>query len=138
MNNEIYFIPERDEELYRAYKEALSDRSVTSQRMAVERAIATPTSRFWISVPRAYRYILRLKKGKPLGDQRDVRHEMMMEIYERYRRLEGRREFKGSSVYFITSFAVFQEAPGFYISYSRALSIVSRINRERRNARKSK
>ena len=45
---------------------------------------------------------------------------------------EAKREFRGCSTYIITSFAVFQEAPEFYLSHSRALAIISKINREKR------
>ena len=60
---------------------------------------------------------------------------MINDIYERVKELSERREFKGCSIFFITSFAVFQEAPSFYISYSRALSIISKLKRERRKTR---
>ena len=78
--------------------------------------------------------------GLPVDEQEEKEAEndcraMMECIYEIYKELEKKREFKGSSVYFITSFAVYQTAPCFYISYSRALAIIQRINRERKNGR---
>lgn len=135
MVNGVDFIPERDMELYEAYRRALKMREVRSHREAVIRAISSSASRFWISTLQAYRGILLIKKGKPRDKGRPVRNRMIDDIYKVYKELEGKREFKGSSVYFITSFAVHQEAPGFYISYSRALAIIHRINRERRNGK---
>lgn len=135
MNNSIDFIPERDKELYEAYRKALWMKDVRSQEEAIRVAIRSRTSRFWISTFRAYRGILSIKKGKSRKGTRSIRQKMIEDIYERYKKLEERNEFRGSSTYFITSFAIYQEAPGFYISYSRALAIISRMNRERRNAR---
>ena len=83
----------------------------------------------------AYRGILLIRKGKTKEKGRSIRNKMIDDIYEIYKELEKKREFKGSSVYFITSFAVYQTAPCFYISYSRALAIIQRINRERKNGR---
>ena len=135
MVNGVDFIPERDMELYEAYRRALKMREVKSHREAVMRAISSHASRFWISTLQAYRVILLISKGKTKEKGRSIRNKMIDDIYEIYKELEKKREFKGSSVYFITSFAVYQTAPCFYISYSRALAIIQRINRERKNGR---
>lgn len=135
MVNGVDFIPERDMELYEAYRRALKMREVKSHREAVMRAISSHASRFWISTFQAYRGILLIRKGKTKEKGRSIRNKMIDDIYEIYKELEKKREFKGSSVYFITSFAVYQTAPCFYISYSRALAIIQRINRERKNGR---
>lgn len=135
MVNGIDFIPERDMELYKAYRNALKKKEVRSQREAVMMAISSPTSRFWISPLQAYRGILLIKKGKTKQKSRSIRDKMIRDIYEIYKELENKGDFLGCSIYFITSFAVYQEAPAFYISYSRALAIIQRINRERKHGR---
>lgn len=135
MNNHVDFIPERDKELYEAYRKAMRDRSVKSHQEAIEMAINSKASRFYISTFQAYRGILRIRRGEKKEGTRPVRDRMINDIYERVKELSGRREFKGCSIFFITSFAVFQEAPSFYISYSRALSIISKLKRERRKTR---
>lgn len=135
MVNGVDFIPERDMELYEAYRRALKMREVKSHREAVMRAISSHACRFLISTLQAYRGILLIRKGKTKEKGRSIRNKMIDDIYEIYKELEKKREFKGSSVYFITSFAVYQTAPCFYISYSRALAIIQRINRERKNGR---
>ena len=133
MHNVVDFIPERDRELYGRYREALRSKDTRSHQEAIEIAIHSPASRFYISIFQAYRGILRIKKGLRKEGGRVIRNKMIHDIYERYKKLEAKREFRGCSTYFITSFAVYQEAPEFYLSYSRALAIISRINRERRN-----
>lgn len=131
MNNSIDFIPARDNELYMAYKRAFRRSDIRSHQQAIEAAINSPTSRFWISTFQAYREILKIKKGKPTEEMRGIRKKMIQRIYAIYKELEEKPTFRECSTYFITSFAVQQAAPEFYISYSRALAIISRINRER-------
>ena len=135
MVNGVDFIPERDMELYEAYRRALKMREVKSHREAVMRAISSHAPRFRNTTLQAIRGILLIRKGKTKEKGRSIRNKMIDDIYEIYKELEKKREFKGSSVYFITSFAVYQTAPCFYISYSRALAIIQRINRERKNGR---
>ena len=51
MVNGVDFIPERDMELYEAYRRALKMREVKSHREAVMRAISSHASRFFGSPP---------------------------------------------------------------------------------------
>ena len=133
MNNNIEFIPERDLELFNAYKDALRSADVRSHQQAILKAIKTPTSRFWVSTFQAYRSILRLRKGENMGAAtRDTRRDMFLSIYERYKAIEKKPEFRGCSTYFIVSFAVQQQAPEFYISYSRASAIITKMKKQAR------
>ena len=60
---------------------------------------------------------------------RDGRKRMIEKIYEIYTALEQKPEFRKCSPYFIVSFALQQPAPEFYISYSRALSIINKMRK---------
>lgn len=53
---------ERDRCLYAAYLDALHKPEIKGHRQAINKALASPTSRFWISPLQAYRYIMRMKK----------------------------------------------------------------------------
>ena len=135
MSNNVDFIRARDEELYSAYKECLRKKEVRSHQKAIEMAIKSPTSRFWISIFWTYKEILRLKRGKPIMHIRSDRKRMVEKIYDIYQSLEQRPEFRRSSPFFIVSFAIQQPAPEFYISYSRALTIISKMrNDEKRKS----
>jgi hypothetical protein len=138
MRGNIDFISLRNRELHEAYKRAFSDRDVRSHTQAIKRAIESPCSRFWVSTWQAYREILRLEKGMnhPLN-MKPERVEMMDLIYKNYLSLKNKREFEGCSVYFITSFAVGFPAPKFFISYSRALTIITRYNRRGKYAKRN-
>lgn len=90
MVNGVDFIPERDMELYEAYRRALKMREVKSHREAVMRAISSHASRFWISTLQAYRGILLIRKGKTKEKGRSIRNKMIDDIYEIYKELEKR------------------------------------------------
>ena len=129
MSNSIDFIPSRDKELYIAYREHMRNRDIRSHQEAIKAAVKTRTSRFWISNLQAYREILRLKRGKPMAHTRSVRRRMIESIYSIYKELESKPAFRNCSVFFIVSFAVQQPAPEFYLSYSRATSIIYKMIR---------
>ncbi len=135
MGTGIDYIPERDRELYAAYKKALARKDVKSHKEAIQVAVKSTASRFWISTLQAYRGILLLRKGVVRTGTRSIRDKMINDIYKIYQKLECKREFRDNSVFFITSFAVNQEAPEFYISFSRALAIIQRFNKEKRHGR---
>lgn len=128
---------ERDRCLYAAYLEALRDPNVKGHRQAINKAIASPTCRFWISPLQAYRYIMRVKKQeeRPLATG-EIRRRIMGEVFRLYEEMREKRAFKGCSVYFIASFLVHHEAPEFYLSYDRAYCIINKMKRKRNRGRK--
>lgn len=128
---------ERDRCLYAAYLDALHKPEIKGHRQAINKALASPTSRFWISPLQAYRYIMRMKKAvdEPLR-MGGTRKRIMEEVYRLYVEMKEKRAFKGCSVYFIASFLVQHEAPEFYLSYHRAYFIINKMKRKRRDERK--
>ena len=117
--------------LYDAYKKALARSDVRSHEEAIFNAINSPTTRYWISIGGASRNIARILKGKPvLYKEGSVKHELLMRVYQEYLRLSKSPLFRGSSIYFITSFAVMKPADKFYISYRSARRIISRHRRK--------
>ena len=80
MVNGVDFIPERDMELYEAYRRALKMREVKSHREAVMRAISSHASRFWISTLQAYRGILLIRKGKTKEKGRSINGPLFLHI----------------------------------------------------------
>lgn len=129
MSNTVEFIKERNKELYDAYKNCMRRKEVKSHKDAIRMAVKSKTSRFWISSFWTYKEILRLKRGKGIMHARDGRKRMIEKIYEIYTALEQKPEFRKCSPYFIVSFALQQPAPEFYISYSRALSIINKMRK---------
>lgn len=122
------YIKERDKDLYRCYRLAWDDPDVKSHEDAVKRAIASPTRKYWISHYQAYRAILSIRKGRVVrGDT--PRAEMLRAIWDNYQALEKKSTFAGASPFFIAQFAIALPAPRFFISYSRALSIIAKQKR---------
>lgn len=123
----------RNKELYEAYRNAFRKPEVRSHQQAIIEATVSHSSRYWISTLQACRYIIKLKKGLPIKSVNELKKKMILSIYEVYKILEKKPEFKGCSTYFITSFVIQKGAPEFYISYHRALAIISKMNRERKH-----
>jgi hypothetical protein len=129
---ELTFIEERDEALYQAYVNALHQPDVKSHQQAIEVAINSPTSQFWISPIQAYREILWKKKGIRPNHIRPLRHDLVAELYERYKELSLRPTFRGCSTYFISQFSAQSRASKFYLSTRSAVRIINRKRREKR------
>ncbi len=122
---------ERDIELYLKYHEIRKENPRLSNEEVIRIVLRSPTSRFWVSLYQVYREILNLVKGRPLSrHMRSIRRKQIEDIYVIYKELADKPMFKGCSVFFIVQFAIACRAPQFYLSYSRALAIISRMKRE--------
>lgn len=129
---ELTFIQERDEALYIAYVNALRRPDVKSHQQAIEIAINSPTSQFWISPLRAYREILWCKNGKRVVKAKDHHKRLIEDLYAEYLRLSDKPMFRGCSTLFVSQFAVCSNsAKGFYISRITAKRIINRKRREK-------
>ena len=130
--HELTFFEERDEALYQAYVTALRQPDVKSHQQAIEVAINSPTSQFWIEPYRAYLEILwRNRDSRPykIGKHRKA---LVDDLYREYLALKDTLLFKGSSIYFISQFAVGRPARGFYLSMRSAVRIINRKRREKK------
>lgn len=133
------FFMERDKDLYESYIAALGRKDVHSHKDAIRAAIHSPTKRCWISTYQAYRELLRMKKGKPPREHTIPKRLKLLEhIYERYKKLKEKPTFRGCSTYFITPFVLQEPAPEFYLSYSRALVIITKYKKNMRHAERLK
>lgn len=130
--SELAFIEERDEALYQAYVTALRQPDVRSHQQAIEVAINSPTSQFWVSPIQAYREILWKKKGVRPNHIRPLRHDLVDELYDRYNELSQKPTFRGCSTFFITQFSLQSRASKFFISMRSAVRIINRKRREKR------
>ena len=130
-------IHQRDEELYLAYKKAFSQPN-TTHIQAVQAAIHTPTSRYWVSPYYVYRDIRSRLRGyrtkyDPVSRRkkpRAVRATMYDELFQIYKSLTRQRYFRGYSTYFLVSFVINHQAPCFYIELRHAQRIIARMRKE--------
>ena len=134
--DELTFLEERDEALFVAYKTALRQPDCKSHQQAIDMAINSPTSQFWISPLMAYREILWRKSGHRRYQRiRGNRSRLVDDLYARYLDLSKQPLFRGCSTFFISQFAVGSVAPrGFYISKRSAVRIINRKRYEKRGA----
>lgn len=131
---------ERDEELFKAFKKAYSRKGVTYEE-AIREAVNSPCSRYWVSPDYVYREVLARLKGynwnKRRKQVRGIREKAYKDLYERFLVLSQRREFKGCSTRFISSFLVVHPAPSFFLSVRRAADIISRMRNGNNNSNNS-
>jgi hypothetical protein len=129
---ELTFLEERDEALFVAYKNALRQPDCKSHQQAIDMAINSPTSQFWISPFRAYREILWRKRGNRPSKMNACRRLLVEDLYKAYLRIKEQPTFRGCSTFFISQFAVGCAAPrGFYMSTRSAIRIINRKRHEK-------
>jgi hypothetical protein len=129
--NELTFFEERDEALFVAYKNALRQPDVKSHQQAIQVAISSPTSQFWIEPYRAYLEILWRKRNRRPHQISATRKILVDDLYNEYLKLKEQPLFRGCSTYFISQFAACRPAKGFYISELTATRIIHRKRHEK-------
>lgn len=129
---DLTFIKERDDALYKAYVTALRQPDVKSHQQAIEVAVNSPTSQFWIEPYRAYLEILWREKNCRPKPIRSYRKQLVDDLYEAYLSVKNLTLFRGRSILFISQYAVGLPARSFYMSEITAKRIINRKRRERR------
>lgn len=125
------YILERDAELFLRYYETRKQDPSLTQQEAIMKVIKMPTTRYWVSLYEVYREILNIVHHRPPSPHmRPMRRKRIEDIWKIYSELASKPTFKGCSVFFIVQFAIAEPAPEFYLSYNRALAIISRIRRD--------
>lgn len=116
---------ERDKDLLRAYREAMSfrDNSVS----IYHKIVSMPSRRFWVSEERATVVITKMIKHgvHSISRMQPKKQEMFIEIYRRVSLM--RRQRPTDSIYNIVFDVVNQQAPEFYLTSGSAKVILHRI-----------
>lgn len=116
------------EALWKAYKNALSQRGVTHSE-AIRIAIDSPAPRFWISTEKASLQIFRKECGKEFTYCEGTKNRRIMDIvYDKYLKLRQQPMHRDETRYHTVCWAVISQAPSFFISYRRARLIIETIN----------
>ena len=129
---DLTFIKERDDALYQAYVTALRQPDVKSHQQAIQVAVNSPTSQFWIEPYRAYLEILWLENKRRPKPIRSYRKQLVEDLYAAYISVKNLPLFKGCSILFISQYAVGLPARSFYMSEITAKRIINRKRREKR------
>ena len=121
------YTKERDREFYRAFLQAMRIPHI-SYEDAIDKAINSPTYRYWISADYLYRECLARERGynwypKRLNPRRKALYD---ELYSQLQRMK-QGAFKGYSTYMLSTIVVNQPAPGFFIEHRHAKLIIQKF-----------
>lgn len=114
------YTDERNAELRNAF---FSQLGYSTSAEALQKAVKTPSSRFWVDPDRARDIISRIEKDpKSTHRMYPQRKRMYEALYHRYR--EMNRQFPGQSKIQTVTMAVYSQAPEFFLTPSAARRIV--------------
>lgn len=114
------FIDQRNSELRTAF---FSQNTYSTADRVIEKTVRTPTSRFWVDPDRARDVISRIERDPDyVKGMYPERQRMYTALLKRYR--EIKRRFPAQSKIQAVTMAIFSGAPEFYLSASRARSIL--------------
>ena len=124
----LEFTDERNDELMRAFREAINKRTFIDITEISEEVVNMPCSRFWVSEERAMVVVAALIKGKPVLDaMRPTKREMFQEIYNRV--LAMQKQFPKASMFELVLKAVNSPAPKFYMTPRSAMETIYKIKK---------
>ena len=124
----LEFTDERNKELMRAFREAISKSDFIDIAKISEVIVNTPCSRFWVSEERAMVVVAALIKGKPaLNAMRPTKREMFTEIYNRV--IEMQKKRPDAALFELVMKAVNSPAPKFYMRPRCAMEVIYKIKK---------
>lgn len=124
----LEFTDERNKELMRVFRAALTERSYIDITEISEAIVNQPCSRFWVSEERAMVVVAALIKGKPVLDtMRPTKREMFQEIFQRV--MAMRSERPDASLFDLVLKVVNSPAPKFYMRPRCAMEIIYKIKK---------
>lgn len=124
----LEFTDERNDELMRAFREAINKRTYINITEISEEVVNMPCSRFWVSEERAMVVVAALISGKPVLDaMRPTKREMFQEIYHRV--LNLKKQSPKASMFELVIKAVNSQAPKFYMTPRSAMETIYKIKK---------
>jgi hypothetical protein len=124
----LEFTDKRNEELMKAYRDAINQRSFIDINEISNVIVNVPCSRFWVSEERAMVVVQALIKGKPVLDtMRPTKREMFQEIYNRV--MEKREQCPDVPLFSLVMLVVNSPAPKFYMRPRCAMEIIYKIKK---------
>ena len=114
------FIDQRNIELRRAF---FSQDTYSTADKVIEKTVKTPSTRFWVDPDRARDVISRIERDPGCVESMyPERRRMYTALIKKYR--EMKRRFPTQSKIQTVTMAIYSGAPEFYLSVSRARSIL--------------
>ncbi|MBR1543808.1 MAG: hypothetical protein IJ626_02810 [Muribaculaceae bacterium] len=126
----LSFTEERNNELMKAFRQAIHDSQYIDITRISQMVVNTPCSRFWVSEERALVVIVALLKGIPvLNTMRPTKREMFREIFSRVITL--RQQQPSMPLAELISIVVNSPAPQFYMTPRSAMETIYKIKKQR-------
>lgn len=123
------FTIDRDRELHESFMHILrTERDIPLRRMFAM-AAKRPSSRFWVSEPRAAIVVSHMREGRQLPAMLPKRREMFEEIRRRAESIMAKDP--SLCLTHAVNEAIYTEAPEFYLTDESARSIIYRIRRRK-------
>jgi hypothetical protein len=120
------FVPQRNNELIRAFRKILHESSYIKIKEVTNRLVNMPASRFWVSEERASTVVSAMVAGRGLPkNMRPSKREMFTEIYNRV--VEMRKTNPKAPIRELAAIAVNTPAPKFYMCPRSALVVIYKI-----------
>lgn len=119
------YMPQRNEELLKAFKQELVHLGALSHDEIFARAARREASRFWVGEQRASVVVSRMFKGDKLQNMNPTRRRMYYEIFRRVKMImeKNPKQTLSSAVFE----AVNSPAPEFYLTDKSARVIIYRL-----------
>lgn len=119
-----------------AYRRVIGSNDVLSNSEYYHKIVNTPTSRFFISLQRAYMMLVNVRKNILVLDKisMPLKREMYKEIYRRF--IVRRKYDDVSSDKEILSKVINSQAPRFYISARSAELLINNLRKKCRRVRR--
>lgn len=122
------FTCQRNGELMRAFRKAVSEAEHIDIARIAETVVNTPCSRFWVSEERALVVVSAIRKGKDvLRSMRPTKREMFEEIYRRV--CDRKRSRPKDRMTDIIFHVVNSPAPKFYMRPRCAMELIYKIKK---------
>lgn len=118
---------ERNNDLLRAYKEAIQEASYICVDKLYKEIVNKPSKRFWVSEERAAIVVSQLMKGRAPMNMQPLRREMFVEIHRRV--VELKKTEPQASLSALVFKVLRQPAPKFYLTPGSAKVIICKIKR---------
>lgn len=128
------FQRERDNDLYRAYREVQNTHKAQSMHQIVKKVVSMPSKRFWVSPERATCVVTAILKNKPLPRMMPTRKEMFIEITNRVRQLI--EQYPKTPVMHLVEKVIYKPAPHFYLTPKTAYVLLYKIITRQKRCRK--
>lgn len=108
-------------DLNRAFRQVQAQKNFATQDEAMECAVNTPSSRFWVSEERLLEVIRKIESGKKDFCKSPLRKEMYEELYRRYLQCKNNPDNKHMTKPDMCCCVIYSVAPKFYITPHWAL-----------------